>query len=218
MLAFGDSITYGLYASDVATLGYAGLLASTLGVGIENVAIAGATLLGTEGQPSILAQILPHAPPPRYTPCVTIVGTNDAIAYGTDAGRLATFQAGLEEGLLHLTSRRRTREPKTVEEIILALKGGAPPSVSESCTVWIGTMTRQSAWFGSSSEAAWAAYVAATTAAVSAVGSRGRDVRLVDTASAYDPDTMGADPPMNIHPNDVGHLALKTAFYTAMLP
>lgn len=223
MFAAGDSITEGSLASNAAGTTWVQLLAASLGLGYTNYGVSGATMLGVEElvpgvlRSSILAQMLRITPPPRYTVCVLICGTNDMILYGEDAPHLADFQAALQTGLLHLTSRRRIPEPKNDQERRL-LREGKLPSVADGASVWVGNTPRQSAghWAGLASDAAHTAYVNAVAATVAAVASQGRDVHLVDVSAAYDPDTMGIDPPSNIHPTDAGHAAIKAAFYSAM--
>jgi lysophospholipase L1-like esterase len=213
MHAFGTSITVGFSATGLN--GYAPLVASQLQVGISNHAISGATMLGGPGvgQASILAEMLATAPPGRGDLCVMEAGTNDVIAYGTDATQVTAFQAGLQQGLLWITGHRRVPRPLTERERVLARqrKLGA---IQGGCSVFVGNTPRQSPYTGAGSSAAQLAYAQACADAVAAVAAQGRRVYLVDIASVFDPATQSPD---GIHPDDAGHLAIKTAFSTAIV-
>lgn len=216
MYAFGDSITVGKEASNYATLGYAGRVAATLGLPLDNRAVSGVAM--NTASTGILAQMLLAAPPPRQDLCVLIAGTNDMGGYGTDATRLAEFTAALQEGLLYLTSRRRSPEPKSARERALVRQGRRLSTVADGCRVYVGNTPKQvtGSYVGLGSPAAQALYAAAVAAAVANVAARGRRVYLVDVASAYDPATQGNQPPSGIHPGDSGHLAIANAFLAAM--
>lgn len=225
MHAFGTSITYGFYDSvypyppnpppNPMVNGYAARLATQLQVGIANYAVSGATMNGGPGvgQASILVEMLAVALPARGDICVLEAGTNDVIAYGTDATQLTAFTAGLEQGLLWITGRRRTPRPLTERERILARQGRLR-AIPDGCAVFVGNTLKQSPYTGAGSSAAQIAYAAACADAVAAVAAQGRRVYLVDIASVFDPATQSPD---GIHPDGAGHLAIKNAFYSAIV-
>jgi lysophospholipase L1-like esterase len=224
MHAFGTSITYGFYDSvypappnpppDPLVDGYAARTAAALGVGIVNHGISGATMLGGPGvgQASILDEMLAVGPPSRHDLCVMEAGTNDIIAYGTDPTQLAAFSAGLRQGLLWITSHRRTPEPRTIRDLLLARRGQVP-TLADGCAVFVGNCPRQSPYSGAASPAAQALYAAQMASDVAAVAATGRRVYLVDIAAAFDPVTQSPD---GIHPSPAGHAAIAAAFLTAM--
>lgn len=216
MYAFGDSITFGRDASDEATLGYVPLLAAALGVGFVNRAVPGTGMISPGG---ILDQMLSVPVPTRYEVCVTIVGVNDMYGAGDNPTHLGLVKAGLRDGLLHLTSRRRVPPPTSPQEAQL-LSQGRLPSRPAGCSVWVGTTLKQSEGYygGLGSPEIQALYAAAIAEVVASVAAQGRRVYLVDTGSAYDPDTMGsaATAPSHIHPSDAGHLVLANTFLAAM--
>lgn len=190
LLTFGDSITYGALASDYAATSYVARIAAALGLTVDNRAISGATMLGTEDRASILQQML-NVPPPVWSSRVAmLIGTNDMGLYGADPVHLASFSDGLHQGLLHLAS------------------AGAP--------IWVGTTLRQAVYVADASEEARLAYCAVIEAGVSAMRALGRDVYLVPTGDVYDPTSMGGDPPSYVHPTDGGHGALAGVFLAAM--
>lgn len=219
MLAFGDSITFGAEASNFATTAYVPLIAAALGVGYTNYGIPSATLLGgvTPFGPraAILDEMLSVSPPSKYQPCVMLLGMNDQIDWSTDPTAVASFQAGLVTGLLYLTSKRRTPEPKNAKERLL-LRRGRLPSADDGATVYVGNCISEPTghYLPNGSPAAQALYNVAIAAAVANVAAQGRRVHLVNTNAAYNPATM--DSGDNVHPNDLGHAAIAAAFLTVM--
>lgn len=219
VLAFGDSITFGAEASNFATTAYVPLIAATLGVGYTNYGIPSATLLGglTPFGPrdSILNEMLGVSPPSKYEPCVMLLGMNDQIDWSTDPAPVVTFQAGLEQGLLWLTSRRRPPEARSARERLL-LRQGKLPLVDDGATVYVGNCISEPSghYLPNGSPAAQAMYNVAIAAAVTNVAAQGRRVHLVDANAAYNPATM--DSGDNVHPNDLGHAAIAAAFLAAM--
>lgn len=216
MYAVGDSITYGLGASDRATTSYVAVLSAALGLGVVNKAVSGTALYGAS--PNISDQILSTPPPARHDIVVTTLGTNDSIIYGTDATALATFASVLEARLLYLTSRVRPAEPRDERQRVLdALRGTRPATRADGCAVWVGTTPYENVghYAGAASPAAVDAYAAAITSAVANVRARGRRVYLVDIHAAYDPATM-SDEVGGVHPNDTGHAVFAATFLAAM--
>lgn len=218
MIAFGDSITEGYLASNIATLGYVGLLGTALGVGVLNRGRSGATMNGgpAGNQESILTRIQAIPTPAASNFVVGVFGTNDNLAWGTDAAKILEFKAGLTTGLLHLTGGRRIPDPQTPWEVQQVLQGRALPSVPDMARVFVGNCPKASVYIDSGSSAGQIAYSAAIAEVVAAVAAMGRPVYLVDVATAYVPGTMGGDPPNNIHPNDTGHAAIKAAFLSVI--
>jgi hypothetical protein len=214
VFAFGDSITYGAEATGFH--GYASIVADALGLPIDNRAIPGAAMV-VPPDDAILGQMLGFTPPSRYEIGVTLLGTNDGNVFGTDAGALADFKAGLQEGLLHLTSRRRVPEPKTDRERLLA-RQHLLPSVPDGPRVFVGNTPKQIPGheIGLFSPTVQALYAAAVAEAVAAVAAQNRRVYLVDVASVYDPATMDGSDPSGIHPADSGHAAIAAAFLAAI--
>jgi lysophospholipase L1-like esterase len=211
--AVGDSITYGFYDQTVPNPlvdGYAARVAATLGLPISNTAASGATLLGGPGvgQASILAQMLALVPPNRYDVVLTMLGTNDMIAYGTDASKLASFSAGLRQGLLWLTSKRR------VPDHAPAPRFGQPPSSPDGPAVFVGNTLAQSPYQGSASEAARAAYSAQIAADAAYVNGFGRRVVVVDANASFDPTTQA--PVDGLHPSSSGHISIAAAYLAAI--
>lgn len=215
MLAFGDSNTVAIGASVPAVTGYPALLATALGIGMTNYAVGGVGM-NNPGN-GILAQMLSVSPPSRNVPCVMIIGTNDMGVYGPDPTKLAEFSVGLRSGLQHLTSKQRIPEPRTFQERLL-FKKGKLPAVDDGCSVWVGNTPKQvtGSYVGAGSPAVQALYVAQIAADIAWAQSQGWRVYGVDVSSAYDPNTMGNEPPSQIHFGDTGHLAVKNAFYAAM--
>jgi lysophospholipase L1-like esterase len=219
VLAFGDSITFGLLASDYAATAYVPLVAFALGLGslgsgYTNYAVGGVAMNAPPGT-SIFDQMMGVAVPSRYETCVMVLGTNDIAGAGTDPANLAAFKVSMQQGLLYLTSHRRAREPRTERERWQARTNPTArrATIGDGCRVFVGTTPRQSIPYAfSGSPAAQALYVAAITDVVATVAAQGRRVYVVNLDTAYDPDTMSDDAPSHVHPNNTGHAAIAAAF------
>jgi lysophospholipase L1-like esterase len=213
--AFGDSITEGAGATDLAHA-YAYLMAARMGLMLVNHGLSGGMMEHT------LPRALGIAVPPKYDLIVLLVGYNDVRFYGANVPQMTTvFGPQLQQALEYLASHRTTPEARTARERLL-LRRGLLQSVPDSARILVGNCLRMNATgytlqgpnYAHGSDAIVDAYNVEIAKRVLMVQRPGCRVTLVDVHALYDPDTMASAD--NIHPNDAGHAVLANAFIGAL--
>jgi lysophospholipase L1-like esterase len=212
--AFGDSITYGAFATDEAHT-YVGLVAASLAVGAHNLGISGAGITDI-----VDGEIMTISPPNRYDVAVMLVGYNDMRYYGSNPAQTAFFRSYLEHGLVYLTSATREPYAQTARERLL-LRAGKLARVADGTRVMVGNCLKmttagyaQHPPYNNGSDAVVAEYNAAIAASVTTLRNQGRNVTLVDVSSVYDPYNAGS--PDGEHPGNIGHAVIANAYIAAM--